>query len=106
MPVTFAEHSSKEYCHASRIVCASARDVTELRGPSSLRHTCLTRWAESGMNPYELMRRAGNADLETTMRYIHMTAPKLRDQEVRGTTKNPHRASQLHAITGRSEDRH
>jgi len=41
----------------------------------SLRHTCLTRWAESNMNPYELMRRAGHADLATTMRYVHMAKP-------------------------------
>jgi integrase len=59
----------------------------------SLRHTCLTRWAESGMNPYELMRRAGHADLATTMRYIHMANPKKESQEVPGTTKSPHRAS-------------
>lgn len=64
----------------------------------SLRHTCLTRWAESGMNPYELMRRAGHGDLETTMRYVHMASPKARQsgegsQEVQGTTKNPHRDS-------------
>ena len=45
----------------------------------SLRHTCLTRWAESGMNPYELMRRAGHADLETTMRYVNMPGPQRTD---------------------------
>jgi integrase len=61
----------------------------------SLRHTCLTRWAESGMNPYELMRRAGHADLDTTMRYVHMAGPKAEPggQEAQGTTKFPHRAN-------------
>ena len=63
----------------------------------SLRHTCLTRWAESGLNPYELMRRAGHADLQTTMRYVHMASPGGNDAtasaEVPGTTKNPHRAN-------------
>ena len=39
----------------------------------SLRHTCLTRWAEGEMNPYELMRLAGHAELSTTMRYVHMS---------------------------------
>jgi integrase len=58
----------------------------------SLRHTCLTRWAESGMNPYELMRRAGHADLATTMRYIHVASSGGNDSssgpaEVPGTTK-------------------
>lgn len=64
----------------------------------SLRHTCLTRWAESGMNPYELMRRAGHADLETTMRYVHMAGPKAIEtgsgnSEVPGGHKSGHRAS-------------
>jgi integrase len=66
----------------------------------SIRHTCLTRWAESGMNPYELMRRAGHADLATTMRYVHMAGPgKPNDskpddgQEVQTPHKFPHRAS-------------
>jgi integrase len=63
----------------------------------SLRHTCLTRWAEKGMNPYELMRRAGHSEFATTMRYIHMANPKAEDmkpeaEEVQGTTKSPHRA--------------
>ncbi len=57
----------------------------------SLRHTCLTRWAESGMNPYELMRRAGHADLDTTMRYVHMAGPQRTD-EVRSPHSFPHRA--------------
>jgi integrase len=51
----------------------------------SLRHTCLTRWAEGGMNPYELMRRAGHADFATTMRYIHMANPKA--EEISGQAR-------------------
>jgi integrase len=58
----------------------------------SLRHTCLTRWAENGMSPYELMRRAGHADLTTTMRYVHMASPKApAGQEVQGPHNIPHR---------------
>lgn len=59
----------------------------------SIRHTCLTRWAESGMNPYELMRRAGHADLETTMRYIHMKGGESNNSEVQGGHKTGHRAN-------------
>jgi integrase len=63
----------------------------------TLRHTCLTRWAEKGMNPYELMRRAGRADFATTMHYVHMANPEVEDhgaqpKEVQGSTKSPHRA--------------
>ena len=57
----------------------------------TLRHTCLRRWAESGMNPYKLMRRAGHADLETTMRYIHMAGPQG-TEEVRSPHNFPHKA--------------
>jgi len=36
-----------------------------------LRHTCLTRWAKS-MDPFTLMKLTGHADLNTTMRYVHL----------------------------------
>jgi integrase len=36
----------------------------------TLRHTCLTRWAQ-WMNPYVLHIVAGHADMKTTLRYIH-----------------------------------
>jgi integrase len=39
----------------------------------SLRHTCLTRWAESGMDAFSLKRLAGHANISTTMRYVHMS---------------------------------
>ena len=42
-----------------------------------LRHTCLTRWAKS-MDPFTLKKLAGHADLNTTMRYVH-----LNDDDVR-----------------------
>jgi len=42
-----------------------------------LRHTCLTRWAKT-MDPFTLMKLAGHADLNTTMRYVH-----LNDDDVR-----------------------
>ena len=42
-----------------------------------LRHTCLTRWAKV-MDPFTLKKLAGNTDLNTTMRYVH-----LNDDDVR-----------------------
>ena len=88
------DHSSIKKQHARAIKDSKVQAFVIY----SLRHTCLTRWAESGMNPYELMRRAGHADLATTMRYIHMTNPKPKDStdrvtEVQGGHKSGHRAS-------------
>jgi len=38
--------------------------------PYTLRHTCLTRWAEV-MDPYTLAYLAGHSDFATTRRYVH-----------------------------------
>ena len=44
----------------------------------SLRHTCLTRWAESGIDVFTLKRLAGHANIQTTMRYVHMSGARDR----------------------------
>lgn len=44
----------------------------------SLLHTCITRWAESDMDPATLQKVAGNADVATTLRYIHMNDRRTR----------------------------
>jgi len=44
----------------------------------SLRHTCLTRWAESGMDAFTLKKLAGHADILTTTRYVHMSDATIR----------------------------
>jgi integrase len=61
----------------------------------SLRHTCLTRWAESGMDVYRLQRLAGHEDISTTMRYVHMNDAGDREAmtrvwEVQGRHKTGH----------------
>jgi integrase len=100
------DHSSIKKQHANAIKNSKVKTFVIY----SLRHTCLTRWAETGMNPYELMRRAGHADFATTMRYIHMASPseeKARNdgQEVQGTTKSPHRADFMVLESGRRSGR-
>ena len=45
----------------------------------SMRHTCLTRWAESGMDPFTLKRLAGHANIGTTARYVHMNDSRSRE---------------------------
>jgi integrase len=64
----------------------------------SLRHTCLTRWAEAGMDTFVLKRLAGHGDLSTTQRYIHMNdahtkAEMDRVMKVQGTHRSPHSTS-------------
>jgi integrase len=45
--------------------------------PYDLRHTCLTRWAKV-MDPFTLKTLAGHADLNTTMRYVHLNDADVR----------------------------
>lgn len=61
----------------------------------SIRHTCLTRWAESGMDVFTLKKLAGHANISTTMRYVHMSDARTREAiekawEARGGHKNGH----------------
>jgi integrase len=42
--------------------------------PYCLRHTALTRLAESGCDAFTLMRIAGHSNIRTTMRYVHPQA--------------------------------
>jgi integrase len=63
----------------------------------SIRHTCLTRWAESGMDVFTLKRLAGHANIATTMRYVHMNDKTARTAlervwKDRGGHKNGHTA--------------
>jgi integrase len=64
----------------------------------SLRHTCLTRWAESPeMDVFTLKKLAGHSRIETTMRYIHMNDARTRKTlekvwEERGGHKSGHSA--------------
>ncbi len=88
-----AEQSSIKKQHAAALKASKVEPFVIY----SLRHTCLTRWAEKGMNPYELMRRAGHADFATTMRYVHMANPTgegraVEEQEVQGGHKTGHRS--------------
>jgi integrase len=61
----------------------------------ALRHTCLTRWAESGMDVFTLKKLAGHANISTTMRYVHMNDATTRAAiekawSVQGGHKNGH----------------
>ena len=40
--------------------------------PYDLRHTSITRWANTGMPPHVLQKLAGHRNIATTMRYIHL----------------------------------
>lgn len=59
--------------------------------PYDLRHTCLTRWAKV-MDPFTLKKLAGHADLNTTMRYVHLNDDDVRAtmEKAQGGHKNGH----------------
>jgi integrase len=64
-----------------------------------LRHTCLTRWAKT-MDPFTLMKLAGHADLNTTMRYVHLNDDDVRAamekaEGVKGGHKTGHSIANL-----------
>lgn len=44
-----------------------------------LRHTCLTRWAASGMDPWTLAYLAGHRDMSITRRYVHPQTSTIRE---------------------------
>jgi integrase len=62
--------------------------------PYTLRHTCLTRWAEV-MDPYTLAYLAGHSDFATTRRYVHPRKETVLDameraQRARGSAQIEH----------------
>ncbi len=44
----------------------------------TFRHTCLTRWAASGMDPWTVRYLAGHSDMNITRRYVHPQADAIR----------------------------
>ena len=60
------EQSSIKKVHGKACKLAGVDDFP----PYTLRHTCLTRWAEV-MDPYTLAYLAGHSDFATTRRYVH-----------------------------------
>ena len=70
----FPTHTKSGHIEQSTIKKAH-RKASALAGvidfpPYTLRHTCLTRWAEV-MDPYTLAYLAGHSDFATTRRYVH-----------------------------------
>jgi integrase len=54
--------------------------------PYSLRHTCLTRLAEAGCDPFTLARIAGHTNVKMTDRYVHPQAEAIA-RAFQGVTK-------------------
>jgi len=67
------EASTLKKRHSAAVTAAKVAPFV----PYDMRHTCLTRWAKV-MDPFTLKKLAGHADLNTTMRYVH-----LNDDDVR-----------------------
>ena len=67
------EASTLKKRHSAAVTAAKVAPFV----PYDMRHTCLTRWAKV-LDPFTLKKLAGHADLNPTMRYIH-----LNDDDVR-----------------------
>ena len=65
----------------------------------TLRHTCLTRWAEH-MDPFTLMYLAGHESMETTKKYVHPQAETVHRamRRVVGGHKNGHTVVSIDAL--------
>jgi integrase len=96
-PALTAEgHINTDSLKKQHIAALEASGVETFRA-YSLRHTCLTRWAESGMDVFTLKKLAGHANISTTERYVHMNDAKARSAmekawEVSGGHKSGHNA--------------
>ena len=68
--------------------------------PYSLRHTCLTRWAMAGMDPFTLQYLAGHKNIATTMRYIHLARTDAQEKlrEIRQRMKEKAEAQGGHSF--------
>ncbi|MGH2509964.1 MAG: tyrosine-type recombinase/integrase, partial [Ktedonobacteraceae bacterium] len=49
----------------------------------ALRHTCLTRWGNSGMDAWTLARLAGHSNIRQSMTYVHPSDNALHVQSIR-----------------------
>lgn len=45
----------------------------------TFRHTCITRWAASGMDPWTIAYLAGHRDMSITRRYVHPQVDTIRE---------------------------
>jgi integrase len=70
LQVTSADHMFRKTCDA--IVDDDDKPVFPKEFVlHSLRHTCLSRLAEQGVGPFEIMRIAGHGSILMTQRYVH-----------------------------------
>jgi integrase len=62
------EQSSYKDLHEKAVLASAVPRFV----PYDMRHTCITRWANSGMPVAALQKLAGHRNVATTMRYVHL----------------------------------
>ncbi len=75
--VTQKQHAKAVQAVKERKALKAEKDVGEITlwfVPYSLRHTCITRMAEDGLQAPDLMYFAGHRNIATTMKYIHLAS--------------------------------
>jgi integrase len=81
------EASTLKKRHSAAVTAAKVAPFV----PYDMRHTCLTRWAKV-LDPFTLKKLAGHADLNTTMRYVHLNDADVRAamEKAQGGHKSGH----------------
>lgn len=93
------EQSSIRKVHGKACKLAGVDDFP----PYTLRHTCLTRWAEV-MDPYTLAYLAGHSDFATTRRYVHPRKETVlqaieRAEKAQGWAQIEHNPEEVGSVT-------
>ncbi len=65
----------------SEVLDAAKRDFRNVSF-HNLRHTCATRLAAAGMNPFDVQRVMGHASITTTMIYVNLARQRVPDMNI------------------------
>jgi hypothetical protein len=76
-------YRAETFSEALTAALAAAGVEADLRAFHDLRHASLTNGAATGESPIELMTRAGQVNMATTKRYLHLAGTVFLDEAER-----------------------